>query len=135
SFVCFTGSVAGGGAVRRTLSDRFVRMGLELGGKDPGYVRAGADLAHAVENLVDGSFFNSGQSCCGVERIYVHADVYDRFIEGFADLTAQYRLGNPLEQATTLGPMVRATAADFVRAQTTDAVRQGARALIDAKKF
>jgi acyl-CoA reductase-like NAD-dependent aldehyde dehydrogenase len=134
-FVAFTGSVAGGRSIRRALSDRFIGMGLELGGKDPAYVRADADLDHAVENLVDGSFFNSGQSCCGIERIYVHADAYDRFVEGFVALTNKYQLGNPLDAATTLGPMVRSAAADFVRAQTTEAVQQGAQALIDTRRF
>ncbi len=135
AFVCFTGSVAGGHAVRRALAERFVGMGLELGGKDPAYVRADADLAPAIENLVDGSFFNSGQSCCGVERIYVHADVYARFVDGFVDLTNVYRLGNPFDATTTLGPMVRASAADAVRAQIAEAVAQGAQALIDPKRF
>jgi acyl-CoA reductase-like NAD-dependent aldehyde dehydrogenase len=134
-FVAFTGSVAGGRSIRRALADRFIGAGLELGGKDPAYVRADADLAHAVENLVDGSFFNSGQSCCGIERIYVHADVYDTFVEQFVALTQKYQLGNPLEADTTLGPMVRATAAEFVRAQTSEAVKQGAQALIDPRQF
>lgn len=134
-FVAFTGSVDGGRRIRRALSDRFIGMGLELGGKDPAYVRADADLSQAVENLVDGSFFNSGQSCCGIERIYVHADLHDRFVEGFVELTNKYRLGNPMEADTTLGPMVRASAAEFVRAQTSEAVRQGAKALIDTKHF
>lgn len=134
-FVSFTGSVAGGRGIRRALADRFVGMGLELGGKDPAYVRADADLAHTVENLADGSFFNSGQSCCGVERIYAHADVYDEFVERFVALAGQYRLGNPLDAATTLGPMVRASAADFVRAQTAEAIRQGAKALLDPQRF
>lgn len=134
-FVAFTGSVEGGRRIRQALSDRFIGMGLELGGKDPAYVRADADLDSAVENLVDGSFFNSGQSCCGIERIYVHADAYDRFVEGFVELTNKYRLGNPMEANTTLGPMVRASAAEFVRAQTSEAVRQGAKALIDTKHF
>jgi acyl-CoA reductase-like NAD-dependent aldehyde dehydrogenase len=135
AFVCFTGSVAGGHAVRRVLSERFVGMGLELGGKDPAYVRADADLAQAIENLVDGSFFNSGQSCCGVERIYVHADIHDRFVDGFVELTNAYRLGNPFDATTTLGPMVRASAAEFVRGQIAEAVGQGAQALIDSKRF
>ena len=134
-FVCFTGSVAGGHEVRRALADRFVGMGLELGGKDPAYVRADADVAHAVENLVDGSFFNAGQSCCAIERIYVHADVYHRFVDDFVALTNAYRLGNPLEPTTNLGPMVRASAADFVRGQIVHAVAHGARALIDPKRF
>src|SRR6185295_10518806 len=98
-------------------------------------VRADADLTHAIENLVDGSFFNAGQSCCGIERIYVHADVCDRFVQGFVELTNAYRLGNPFEAETTLGPMVRTAAADFVRGQIAEAVTQGARALIDPKSF
>jgi acyl-CoA reductase-like NAD-dependent aldehyde dehydrogenase len=134
-FVAFTGSVAGGHAVQRAASGRFVGTGLELGGKDPAYVRADADLGHAVENLVDGAFFNSGQSCCGIERIYVHAGVYDRFVDGFAELTRRYVLGDPLDPATTLGPMVRASAADFVRGQIAEAVAKGARALVDPKGF
>ncbi|HEV7371569.1 aldehyde dehydrogenase family protein [Arenibaculum sp.] len=134
-FVCFTGSVAGGRAVRGALSGRFVGMGLELGGKDPAYVRADADLAHAVENLVDGSFFNSGQSCCGIERIYVHARLHDAFVDAFVETTRGYRLGNPLDAGTTLGPMVRAQAADFVRGQVADALRDGARALVDPAGF
>jgi acyl-CoA reductase-like NAD-dependent aldehyde dehydrogenase len=135
AFVAFTGSVAGGQAVQRAAAGRFIATGLELGGKDPAYVRADAPLAQTIENLVDGAFFNSGQSCCGVERIYVHKAVFDDFLDGFVRLTRQYRLGNPLEKQTTLGPMVRTAAADGVRAQIRDAMRQGARALIDPKAF
>ncbi|MGE0725602.1 MAG: aldehyde dehydrogenase family protein, partial [Alphaproteobacteria bacterium] len=135
AFVCFTGSVAGGAAVQRALAGRFAGAGLELGGKDPAYVRADADLDHAVETLVDGAFFNSGQSCCGIERIYVHGSLYDRFVEAAVALTRQYRLGDPTDAATSLGPMVRSAAAEFVRAQTAEAVSQGARALIDPKEF
>jgi acyl-CoA reductase-like NAD-dependent aldehyde dehydrogenase len=134
-FVAFTGSVPAGHAVQRAAAERFIGAGLELGGKDPAYVRADADLDHAVENLVDGAFFNSGQSCCGIERIYVHADVHDRFVEGFTALTGTYKLGNPLDEDTTLGPMVRTAAADFVRGQINEAVFAGARALIDPKGF
>jgi acyl-CoA reductase-like NAD-dependent aldehyde dehydrogenase len=134
-FVAFTGSVEGGHAVQKAASERFIGTGLELGGKDPAYVRPDANLAHAVENLVDGAFFNSGQSCCGIERIYVHKDVYDKFVEGFVALTKQYKLGNPLDPEITLGPMVRASAADFVRGQIADAVKAGARAHIDPKSF
>jgi acyl-CoA reductase-like NAD-dependent aldehyde dehydrogenase len=135
AYVAFTGSVGGGHAVQQAASDRFIAAGLELGGKDPAYVRADAALAPTVENLVDGSFFNSGQSCCGVERIYVHRDVYDSFVEAFVDLTKQYKLGNPLDPATTLGPMVRLDAADSVRAQVRQALANGASALIDPKDF
>ncbi len=134
-YVAFTGSVAGGHAVVKAAAERFIGIGLELGGKDPAYVRPDANLAHAVENLVDGAFFNSGQSCCGMERLYVHEDVYDKFVEGFAELTRTYKLGSPLDTATTLGPMVRSSAAAFVRGQIESAVRGGAKALIDEKAF
>jgi acyl-CoA reductase-like NAD-dependent aldehyde dehydrogenase len=133
--VAFTGSVAGGAAVEEAAAGRFLSLGLELGGKDPAYVRADADLAHAVENLVDGAFFNSGQSCCGIERIYVHAAVYDRFVEGAVELTRGYVLDDPTKADTTLGPMVRTSAAEFVRGQIGEAVRQGARPLLDEQGF
>jgi len=135
AFVSFTGSVEGGHAVQRAANSRFIASNLELGGKDPAYVRADAPLDATVENLVDGAFFNSGQSCCAVERIYVHRDVYDEFIERFVALTRQYRLGNPLQSDTTLGPMVRTAAADGVHGQLRDALTRGARALIDPREF
>jgi acyl-CoA reductase-like NAD-dependent aldehyde dehydrogenase len=135
AFVAFTGSVEGGHAVQRAAAERFIATGLELGGKDPAYVRADAPLAATVENLVDGAFFNSGQSCCGVERIYVQRSLYKPFVDGFVELTKKYRLGNPLEAQTTLGPMVRTEAADAVRTQIREALGKGARALIDAKSF
>ena len=131
----FTGSVAGGKAISRAVAGTYTTLGLELGGKDPAYVRADARLDHAIENLVDGSFYNSGQSCCGVERIYVHADVYDRFVEGFAAGAAAYVLGDPLDPATTLGPMAASRFADLVRAHTADALAKGARALLDPAAF
>jgi acyl-CoA reductase-like NAD-dependent aldehyde dehydrogenase len=135
NFVAFTGSVAGGHAVQRAAGERFIGTGLELGGKDPAYVRADAQLESTVENLVDGAMFNSGQSCCAVERVYVHRDVYEKFVEGFVELTKQYRLGNPLERETTLGPMVRTDAADKVRAHISDALHKGARSLIPPTLF
>ncbi|HXV25123.1 MAG TPA: aldehyde dehydrogenase family protein [Alphaproteobacteria bacterium] len=134
-FVAFTGSVTGGHAVQEAAAGRFIGTGLELGGKDAAYVRPDANLSHAVENLVDGAFFNSGQSCCAIERIYVHEAIYDRFLEGFVDLTKKYRLGNPIDPDTNLGPMVRTSAADFVRKQIADAIKGGAKALIDPKLF
>ena len=133
--VNFTGSVAGGRAMERAAAGRFLGLGLELGGKDPAYVRADADLAFAAENLVDGTYFNSGQSCCGIERIYVHAGVYDEFVERFAALAGEYVLGDPLDEATTLGPMVKAASADFVRGQVAEAVAGGARELVDPARF
>ncbi len=134
-FVAFTGSVPGGHAIQAAASKRFIGTGLELGGKDPAYVRADADLAHTIENLVDGAFFNAGQSCCGIERIYVDRRLYDDFVDGYVNLVRQYRLGNPLEPDTTLGPVVRASAADFIRGQIAEAVAEGATALIDPQEF
>jgi acyl-CoA reductase-like NAD-dependent aldehyde dehydrogenase len=133
--VCFTGSVAGGRAMEEAAAGQFIHVGLELGGKDPAYVRADCNLPHAIENLVDGAFFNSGQSCCGIERIYVHEKVWKPFIEGYVELTKKYVLGSPLDDATTLGPMVKPEAADFVRSQIKAAVKAGAKAHIDPKAF
>ena len=135
NFVAFTGSVPGGDMVEAAAAGRFIGVGLELGGKDPAYVRTDADIGFAVENLVDGAFFNSGQSCCGIERIYVDHAVYGDFVEGFTALVNEYRLGDPTDPETTLGPMVRTEAADFVRQQTANALKAGARALIDPGRF
>lgn len=135
NMVCFTGSVSGGKAMEKAAAGRFINVGLELGGKDPAYVRPDANMAHAIENLVDGAFFNTGQSCCGIERIYVHKKVWGDFIDGVVDLTKKYVLGSPLEEATTLGPMVKPEAADFVRKQIASALRGGAKAHIDPKSF
>ena len=134
-FVAFTGSVPGGHAVQQAAAARFVATGLELGGKDPAYVRADAPFDYTVENVVDGTYFNSGQSCCGVERIYVARPLFGRFVDAFVDLTKKYRLANPLDKATTLGPMVRTEAANLVRSQIREALGKGARALIDPKSF
>jgi acyl-CoA reductase-like NAD-dependent aldehyde dehydrogenase len=135
AFVAFTGSVAGGRAVERAAAGHFKGVALELGGKDPAYVREDADLEHSVVNLVDGAMFNSGQSCCGVERIYVHEALYEPFVEAFVAETLKLKLGNPLDPETTLGPMVRAEAAEFVRGQIAEALSQGAQALIDPRHF
>ena len=134
-FVAFTGSVDGGHAVQRAAAERFIGTALELGGKDPAYVRDDAPLAHAIENLVDGAFFNAGQSCCAIERIYVHAEIFDDFIAGFRALVQSYVLGRPTEPETTLGPMVRTGAADFVRGQVAAAIAAGASPLIEPGLF
>ena len=134
-FVAFTGSVAGGHAIQRSAAARFIGTGLELGGCDPAYVRHDADLAHAIENLVDGAYFNSGQSCCGIQRVYVHERLHDRFVEGWIELTRKYRLGNPLDPETTLGPVVRASAAGEIRRQIAACVAQGARSPIAEAEF
>jgi acyl-CoA reductase-like NAD-dependent aldehyde dehydrogenase len=134
-FVAFTGSVAGGRAVQKAGAERFIGMGLELGGCDPVYVRHDADLTHAVENIVDGAYFNSGQSCCGLQRLYVHERVYDEFISGFLELTSEYVLDNPLQPETTLGPVVRTTAAEGIRKQIAASIAAGAKPAIDEALF
>ena len=134
-FVSFTGSVEGGRKIQAAANGVFIGMNLELGGKDPAYVRADAKLADAIENLVDGAMFNSGQCCCGIERIYVHRSLYAQFISGAVELTRTYKLDNPLDPATTLGPMVRTSAAEFVRSQINEAIAQGATAHIDPREF
>lgn len=133
--VCFTGSTAAGQVIERAGAGTFTNIGLELGGKDPAYVRSDVNLANAIENLVDGAFYNSGQCCCGIERIYVHESQFDAFVDGFTALTSQYVLGNPLDNATTLGPMAQAKTANIVRAQIAQALQSGAKALIDTKNF
>lgn len=134
-YVAFTGSVAGGEAVQEAAKHRFIQLGLELGGKDAAYVREDADLASAVPNLVDGAFFNSGQSCCGIERIYVHESIYSDFVEAFCQQTSEYILADPLESKTTLGPMVSVKAAKFVRQQILDAEASGAKLCINSSAF
>ncbi|MEP3246528.1 MAG: aldehyde dehydrogenase family protein [Sneathiella sp.] len=135
NFVAFTGSVPGGAAIETAATGRFIGVGLELGGKDPAYVRVDADPLFAAENLVDGAMFNSGQSCCGIERIYVHEAVYDAFVDSVVKTVNDYVLGSPVDPDTTLGPCVNAKAADFVRGQVKDAVAAGAKALIDPSTF
>lgn len=130
-FVNFTGSVGGGRSMEQAAAGTFTGLGLELGGKDPGYVMEDADLDAAVDTLIDGAMFNSGQCCCGIERIYVVENLYDAFVEKAVAIVEGYKLGNPLDKATTLGPMAHKRFADEVRAQTTEAISMGARAHID----
>jgi acyl-CoA reductase-like NAD-dependent aldehyde dehydrogenase len=134
-FVAFTGSVRVGHKVEQAASNRFIGAGLELGGKDPAYVRHDADPNFAIENVVDGAFFNSGQSCCAVERVYVHEKLFDAFVEGFVKLSRRYVLGDPTNADTTLGPMVTAAAAANVRKQMAEAIEKGAKPLIDEAMF
>jgi len=134
-FINFTGSVAGGRAIERAAAGTFTALGLELGGKDAGYVMADADLDAAAETLMDGAMFNSGQSCCGIERIYVAGEVYDDFILKAVELVSSHKLGDPLDPETTLGPMAAERFATEVRSQTIEAVRAGAMALIDPIHF
>jgi acyl-CoA reductase-like NAD-dependent aldehyde dehydrogenase len=135
AFVAFTGSVPGGQAVQRAASNRFIGTGLELGGKDAAYVRADAALEHAAENIVDGAFFNAGQSCCSVQRVYVDRRIYDRFVHAAIELTHAYLLGDPRDPATTIGPLVRTGAAESVRDQVQQAIGAGATPLVDPSRF
>ena len=135
NFINFTGSVSGGRAIEKAAAGTFAGVGLELGGKDPGYVMDDADVDAAIETLMDGAMYNSGQCCCGIERIYVHESHYDRFVEGAKKFAESYRLGNPLDPETSLGPMANKRFAAVVRAQIEEAVAKGAKALVDPKLF
>ena len=134
-FINFTGSVAGGRSIERAAAGTFVGLGLELGGKDPGYVMEDADLDAAVDTLMDGAMFNSGQCCCGIERIYVHSSLYDAFVEKSAAWVLNMKLGNPLDPETTLGPMANKRFAAEVRAQVGEAIAAGAFPVVDAANF
>jgi len=134
-FVNFTGSVAGGAAMERAAAGTFTPLGLELGGKDPGYVRTDANLDVAVDVLMDGAMYNAGQCCCGIERIYVHETLFDSFVEKSVAWVGQLKLGNPFDAATTLGPMAHKRFARTVRDQTAEAIAAGATPLLDPKNF
>ncbi len=134
-FVNFTGSVAGGQAMERAAAGTFTPLGLELGGKDPGYVREDADLELAVDVLMDGAMYNAGQCCCGIERIYVHQTLFDSFVEKSVAWVGQLKLGNPFDASSTLGPMAHRRFAQTVRDQTAEAIAAGAKPLLDPKRF
>ena len=134
-FVNFTGSVGGGQSIEKAAGGTFTGVGLELGGKDPGYVMDDADLDAAVDTLIDGAMFNSGQCCCGIERIYVTESLYDAFVEKAVAIVSGYKLGNPLDAATTLGPMAHKRFAVEARAQVSEAIADGATAMIDPDLF
>ena len=133
--VLFTGSVSGGKQVKKAIGERFINAGLELGGKDPAYVRKDCNLQHAIENLADGSFYNSGQSCCGIERIYVDVEIYDNFVEGIKTFTEKYILDDPLKSETNLGPVVKLSAAQSIRSQVKEAISNGAKDIISKTNF
>ncbi|MCA0899539.1 aldehyde dehydrogenase family protein [Microbulbifer agarilyticus] len=134
-YVAFTGSVEGGEIVEKAAAGRFIGVGLELGGKDPAYVRADADLDHAAATIVEGAFFNSGQSCCGIERVYLHESIHDNFIEKAVEIVKGYKLGRPDESDTTLGPVVRSSSAEYIRRQIKDALEKGGVAQINPDEF
>lgn len=129
----FTGSVGGGRAIEKAAAGTFMTLGLELGGKDPAYVLPDVKLDHAIANLAEGAFFNTGQCCCGIERIYVHEEVYDDFVEGFIAESRNWTLGNPTDSGTVMGPMAQARFADFIREQKAEALRKGATAHLNVK--
>ena len=135
NFVAFTGSVPGGKMVERAAVGRFIGVGLELGGKDPAYVRKDANLQNAIETVTDGAIFNSGQSCCGIERVYVDKAVYQEFVDGVVALASGYNLGRPDDADTNLGPLVKTSSAEFVREQINEAVAAGAKTLVDADSY
>lgn len=128
--VAFTGSVLGGHRIYQAASARFVEVGLELGGKDGAYVAEDADVEHAIESLVDGACYNAGQSCCAIERVYVHEKHYARFVEGARELLAKYVLGDPMDDATTLGPIAQPWHPAFLKAQIEQARARGAKVLL-----
>lgn len=127
SLVCFTGSAAGGLAVQKAAADRIVNVGLELGGKDPAYVRADVDLAWAAEEIVDGAIFNSGQSCCSLERIYVDEEIHDKFIEAIQAVLKNYKLGDPFDKGTHVGPVISKRSKETIEAHIMDALKKGAK--------
>lgn len=127
ALICFTGSVAGGLAVQKAAADRIVNVGLELGGKDPAYVRSDVDIAWAAEEIVDGAIFNSGQSCCSLERIYVDEKIYDEFVEAVQGVLKNYKLGDPFNKETHIGPVISKRSKETIEAHIKDALNKGAK--------
>ncbi|KAM3483266.1 hypothetical protein MY8738_003341 [Beauveria namnaoensis] len=125
--VCFTGSVAGGLSVQKAAADRIVNIGLELGGKDPAYVRSDVDIDWAAEEIVDGSIFNSGQSCCSLERVYVDESIHDAFVEAVQKVLKGYKLGDPFDKTTHVGPVISSRSKDAIEGHVKDAVSKGAK--------
>lgn len=134
-FVSFTGSVRGGHEVVHSAVDRFIGVGLELGGKDPAYVCADAPFEFSVENCVDGAFYNAGQSCCAIERIYVDKSIYDDFVEAYAEKVRQYVLGDPLAETTSIGPLASKKAPEFLREQVREALEKGGKLAVAPVEF
>lgn len=125
--ICFTGSEAGGLAVQKAAADRLVTVGLELGGKDPTYVRGDVDIAWAAEEIVDGAVFNSGQSCCSIERVYVDATIHDRFVLEVKKVLEGYKLGDPFDPATHIGPVISKRSKENIEEHIRDALEKGAK--------
>ncbi|MCC7496522.1 MAG: aldehyde dehydrogenase family protein [Bryobacterales bacterium] len=134
-FVSFTGSVEGGRQVYRQASAQLIDMGLELGGKDPALVLEDANFEFTVPNLVDGAFYNAGQSCCAIERIYVMRPLYQRFVDAFVAEVEKYKVGSPLDESTTIGPLAQNKTRDLLDAQIAQAIERGASLLTGGKRI
>lgn len=133
--VSFTGSVRGGHEIVQSAAGRFIGVGLELGGKDPAYVCADANFDYAVANCIDGAFYNAGQSCCAIERVYVEQSIYDRFVDAYAAAARAYVPGDPMAATTTLGPLASKRAAAFLAGQVAAAIKAGGRLVVNPKDF
>jgi acyl-CoA reductase-like NAD-dependent aldehyde dehydrogenase len=132
--VFFTGSVATGKRIAHAVRGRMIKLQLELGGKDPIYVCEDVDIAKAAAGIADGAFYNTGQSCCAVERIYVHHKVFEKFVEAFVGEVRKFRRGDPADEATYIGPLTRAPQLKVLEAQVKDAVKKGAKVLAGGKR-
>jgi acyl-CoA reductase-like NAD-dependent aldehyde dehydrogenase len=135
ALICFTGSVAGGLSVQKAAADRIVNVGLELGGKDPAYIRSDVDVAWAAEEIVDGALFNSGQSCCSLERVYVDEKIYDEFVEAVQGVLKNYKLGDPFDATTHLGPVISKRSKETIEAHIKDALDKGAKDATPENEF
>jgi acyl-CoA reductase-like NAD-dependent aldehyde dehydrogenase len=124
--VFFTGSVATGRRIAQAVGGRFIKLQLELGGKDPTYVATMPTLKAAAESLADGAMYNTGQSCCSVERIYVHEKIYDAFVAAFVNTVKTFKAGDPMSEDTYIGAITRAPQLDVLEAQVADAKAKGA---------
>ena len=124
--IIFTGSVSAGHKIYKSTSKQFIDCNLELGGKDGAYVAPDADIRPSAECLVDGAMYNAGQSCCGIERVYVHESIYNDFLDRCKELIKEYVLGDPMDQKTSMGPMAAPRDVDKIQRQTSEAVNKGA---------
>jgi acyl-CoA reductase-like NAD-dependent aldehyde dehydrogenase len=131
----FTGSYATGAKIARVIGPRLIKLQLELGGKDPSYVRADANVGNAAESLADGAMYNTGQSCCSVERIYVHESIYAEFVSHFVETVKTFKLGDPMLDATYFGAITRAPQLETLDAQVNDAKSKGATLLLGGTRL
>ncbi|MEP6607159.1 MAG: aldehyde dehydrogenase family protein [Burkholderiaceae bacterium] len=133
--VFFTGSYATGQRIAREMGPRMMKLQLELGGKDPVYVREDVDVASAAASLADGAMYNTGQSCCSVERIYVHQSIHDQFVDAFVREVSGFKAGDPAAEDTYIGPLTRGPQLEVLERQVADAVSKGARLLIGGARI